>query len=58
LSYRDQYRVEFRTELFNITNSVNFGGPQTLITSAAFGTISLTQVNSPRAIQFGLRVAF
>jgi len=57
-SIRDRYKVEFRTELFNITNSVNFAGPQTSITSAAFGTISLTQVNAPRAIQFGLRVVF
>ncbi len=56
--YRERYRVEFRTELFNTTNSVNFAGPQTSITSSAFGRISLTQVNVPRAIQFGLRVAF
>jgi hypothetical protein len=44
--------------LFNASNSVNFAGPQTSITSSAFGTISLTQVNGPRAIQFGLKVAF
>ena len=57
-SYRERYKVEFRTELFNASNSVNFAGPQTSITSSAFGTISLTQVNGPRAIQFGLKVAF
>ena len=50
--------MQLRTELFNATNSVNFAGPQTAITSSAFGTISLTQVNNPRAIQFGLRVLF
>jgi hypothetical protein len=54
----ERFRVEFRTELSNATNSVNFAGPQTSITSSAFGTIALTQVNAPRAIQFGLRVAF
>ena len=58
VSFHERYRVEFRTELFNATNSVNFGGPQTSITSSAFGTIALTQVNNPRAIQFGLKVAF
>jgi hypothetical protein len=54
----ERVKVEFRTELFNATNSVNFAGPQTSITSSAFGTIALTQVNGPRAIQFGLRVVF
>lgn len=57
-SIAERYKVEFRTELFNVTNSVNFAGPQTNITSSTFGTISLTQVNNPRAIQFGLRVHF
>ena len=54
----ERLKVDFRTELFNATNSVNFAGPQTSITSSAFGTIALTQVNNPRAIQFGLRVVF
>ena len=54
----ERWKAELRTELFNITNSVNFGGPQTNITSSAFGTISPTQVNNPRAIQFGLRLLF
>ena len=57
-SIRERYKVDFRTGLFNLTNSVNFAGPQTSITSSAFGRISLTQVNVPRAIQFGLRVGF
>ena len=54
----ERLKLEFRTELFNVTNSVNFAGPQTSITSSAFGTIALTQVNNPRAIQFGLRLVF
>jgi hypothetical protein len=58
ISVHERYKVEFRTELLNATNSVNFAGPQTSITSSAFGTISLTQVNNPRAIQFGLKVSF
>ena len=51
-------RMQLRTKLFNATNSVNSAGPQTAITSSAFGTISLTQVDNPGAIQFGLRVLF
>jgi hypothetical protein len=55
---REHARVEFRTELFNATNSVVFGGPQTGVTSSAFGTISLTQANTPRVIQMALRATF
>ncbi len=55
---REQIRAEFRFEMFNATNSVVFGGPQTSITSSAFGTISLTQANNPRVVQFALRLAF
>jgi Carboxypeptidase regulatory-like domain/TonB dependent receptor-like, beta-barrel len=58
LTIHERLKMEFRTELFNVTNSVNFAGPQNAITSSAFGTISLTQVNNPRAIQFGLRIVF
>jgi len=58
LVFRERIRIQFRTELFNVTNSVNFAGPQTNITSSAFGSIALTQVNNPRAIQFGLKVLF
>lgn len=50
--------VDFRTELFNTTNSVVFGGPNTTVTSADFGRIRLSQVNLPRQIQFGLRLNF
>jgi hypothetical protein len=55
---REQVKVEFRFEMFNATNSVVFGGPQTSITSSAFGTIALTQANTPRVIQLALRLAF
>jgi hypothetical protein len=55
---REWCRLEFRTEMFNVTNSVVFNGPQTSVTSAAFGTIALTQSNTPRVIQFALRLVF
>ena len=54
----ERFRLEFRTEMFNATNSVNFNGPQTSITSSAFGTVALTQSNTPRVIQFALRLVF
>ncbi|MCC6858765.1 MAG: TonB-dependent receptor [Bryobacterales bacterium] len=55
---RERFRLEFRTEMFNATNSVVFNGPQTSVTSSAFGTIALTQSNTPRVIQFALRLVF
>jgi len=54
----ERFKLEFRTELFNVTNFVDFNGPQTSITSAAFGTIALTQANTPRVVQFALRLVF
>jgi hypothetical protein len=50
--------VDFRTELFNALNQVIFGGPVTGFTSGDFGKIRLNQVNTPRQIQFGLRLVF
>jgi hypothetical protein len=55
---RERFRLEFRAEMFNVTNSVAFNGPQTSVTSSAFGTIALTQANTPRVIQFALRLVF
>ena len=54
----ERFSLAFRTELFNAINQVNFGGPVTSITAADFGRIRLNQVNTPRQIQFGLRLAF
>jgi hypothetical protein len=58
IAIRERGRLEFRTEMFNATNSVIFGGPVTSVTSSAFGTIALTQANTPRVVQFALRLAF
>jgi hypothetical protein len=55
---RERYRLTFRTELFNAFNMVNFAGPVTSITSASFGHIVLTQNNTPRQVQFALRLGF
>lgn len=47
----------FRAEFFNLPNSVAFGPPARNITAANFGQI-ITQVNSPRNIQLGLKFSF
>jgi hypothetical protein len=55
---RERFHLTFRAELFNALNHVVFSGPTTSITSSTFGHIVLSQTNTPRQIQFSLRLAF
>jgi hypothetical protein len=50
--------LQFRAEAFNATNTVQFSAPGTsLNTPSTFGVIA-GQANSPRQIQFGLKLLF
>jgi hypothetical protein len=51
---REAMRLEFRAEMFNFTNTVNFAPPGQTFGNAQFGVVS-SQLNSPRQIQFGLK---
>src|SRR5262249_15431933 len=51
----ERLRAQFRGEFFNIMNTPQFGRPGTTLGNPAFGVIS-TQANSPRQIQFGLKL--
>ena len=53
----EHVRVQFRAEFFNAFNHVIFSNPNTSVTSTSFGTIS-SQANSPRQVQFGLKLLF
>jgi len=53
----ERLTVQFRAEAYNILNQVVFGMPNTTINSNQFGVIS-SQANSPRSIQFGLKLLF
>ncbi len=52
--------VEFRAEIFNLFNRVQFGLPNLVVTTAANATTGqvFTQVNTPRLVQFALRFSF
>jgi hypothetical protein len=50
-------KVQFRAEAFNVFNHVQFGSPDTKVTDTSFGAIT-SQANSPRQIQFGLKLLF
>ena len=49
--------LQFRAEFFNIFNRVQFGYPGQSLGSSSFGVIT-TQANSPRLVQFALKLAF
>jgi hypothetical protein len=59
LTIHERYHLIFRGELFNAFNHCVFAGPTTDVSSVTFGKIAaLSQTNSPRQIQVGLRLGF
>jgi len=53
---REDIRLQFRSEFFNLLNKTNFAPPNATTTSSAFGTIRSTY--APRQIQFALKLLF
>ena len=47
-------RIQLRLEAFNLFNRVNYGPPNSIRSSAAFGTITSTY--DPRQMQLGVKV--
>jgi hypothetical protein len=54
---RENSRLEFRGEAFNLTNTPVFSGPNTNINESSGGRVTST-ANSPRQIQFALKYNF
>jgi hypothetical protein len=54
-SLTERFRLQLRAEFFNIMNTPQFGRPGQVFGTPQFGVIS-TQANSPRQIQFGLKL--
>jgi hypothetical protein len=48
--------VQFRAEMFNAFNNVNFNLPDNTVGDTGFGQI--TSAQSPRILQFGLKFVF
>jgi hypothetical protein len=49
--------LQFRTEVFNLTNTPQFAPPNSVFGSAQFGIVS-AQSNLPRIVQFGLKLIY
>ena len=48
-------KVQARIEAFNALNRVQFGSPNTSVTSSSFGVVT-SQANTPRQLQFGVKL--
>jgi len=59
-SITERFNLEFRGEIFNLFNRVQFGLPNTGVTTAANPTTGYItrQINQPRLIQLALRLIF
>ena len=64
---RERLRAEFRVEIFNLFNRVNYANPSTTYSSSSFGQITATRnggsapglgFGEPRNTQLGLRLVF
>jgi hypothetical protein len=53
----ERLRLQFRGESFNVCNHALFAAANVTPTSGAFGTIT-SQTNTPRVVQFALRLVF
>jgi hypothetical protein len=56
INLREGMHFQFRSEFFNVFNTVNLGNPQNTMVSPTIGEIS--SAGSPRIIQFGLKLAW
>lgn len=57
LGSEERIRLQFRAEMYNLLNRVEFALPGTAFGTAQFGVIS-SQNNDPRLIQFALKLLF
>jgi len=55
---KERMNVEFRAEFFNIFNQVVFGSPSTDLNSLSTFGMVFGQANTPRNIQFALKMNF
>ncbi|MGH9627305.1 MAG: hypothetical protein ACRD7E_02925, partial [Bryobacteraceae bacterium] len=54
----ERWEMQFRGEMFNVTNSPQFGRANTTVGNPDFGRVSGTTNIGPRNVQLGLRIQF
>jgi hypothetical protein len=50
--------LQMRVEMFNATNVVQWGAPNTTVTNTAFGAVTENQANDPRSVQVQFRISY
>ena len=55
--FAERVNLQFRGELFNVTNTPQFNSPNGVLASSAFGTVNGT-IGTPRQVQLGLKLSF
>lgn len=59
ISIAKEANLQFRTEIFNVTNTANFAAPAAVLGGANFGQLTqMTAGYTPREIQFAVRLQF
>jgi hypothetical protein len=56
VTFDESKSLQFRAEIFNLTNTPPLGAPNVVLGSGGFG--SITSAGDPRVIQFGLKFEF
>jgi hypothetical protein len=56
VNFTEDLNLEFRAEVFNLTNTPPLGAPNVVVGAAGLG--SITSAGDPRVIQFGLKLNF
>ena len=58
IPFSERYRLQFRGEAFNVTNTPIRPGPDTNFNSNTFGQLPKSQNNFPRVIQLAAKLYF
>jgi hypothetical protein len=57
-TYKERYKLTFRAESFNLTNTAIRPGPSTTFPGTTFGVLPESQQNFPRLVQLALKLFF
>jgi hypothetical protein len=58
LAFTERYKLQFRTEIFNIFNTPQFNFPDSGFGDANFGKVTSTLAGTERHVQFALKFLF